>query len=117
MAFNGPAVEELEWLGHHVVAVATEDEALEALLAEPTALFMQDVWRPNQLGGIEFLRKVREHAALAGIPTLIVSAATPPAHGYIPPGAEGRPGLPVQGWLVKPFTVEAFVAEVRKLVP
>jgi two-component system chemotaxis response regulator CheY len=95
-----------------VVPVPSGFAALQALRPPQGGfdLVITDVNMPD-INGLELIRFVRGHAALARVPLMIIST-------------EGRPkerercfSLGANEFLAKPFTPETLVAMVRRLLP
>ena len=63
----------LEKEGHTVITAAGGQEALERVAAEKPDLVVMDVMMP-EMDGFELLDKLKEDAATAGIPTIMLSA-------------------------------------------
>lgn len=91
--------------GYEVLTAYDAEGALEVFEREHPRVqaVLSDVVMPGPMDGLELVQRIRQMAP--EIPVILVS-------GYM------RPGLPLAGCtlLAKPFTAEALVAAVRKVV-
>jgi DNA-binding response OmpR family regulator len=60
--------------GHECLGATDEDEAISILRTRQIDLFTQDFARPDGMGGIEFLRKLRSDETLEALPVVGISA-------------------------------------------
>lgn len=97
-------------LGYDVTEATNGFNALFAMERQLPHLILLDINMPI-MGGLEFLELVKQKPALHSIP--IVMLASPTDHLVIPEIAR----LGVNGTLVKPFTPEALVETVRRVLP
>lgn len=100
---RGAYGEILQEEGCEVAMAANGAEALSVLasLKEAPCLILLDLMMPV-LDGYGFLARLRANPTLPPIPVLVVSAS----EGPLPDGA--------QGWLRKPFRLDALLAEVTR---
>ena len=113
-AFRVPS-EILTDRGHQVFGTTSETEALTVLETEGADLFIQDIDRPG-MGGVEFLRAMRNRPGPAAIPVVIFSAYPPPREGLVLPGPRGGMPMPVQGWIMKLVMIEQLVDELVRVL-
>jgi len=92
--------------GYRVRRARDGQEALERLAAEPPALVLLDLMMPV-MDGVAFARAMRAAPEHAGIPVVVISA-------------DGHPGrareVAADGFLAKPFDIEALLEVVRQHV-
>jgi len=93
--------------GLHVRAVSTTEEALEILDGEPVDIVISDLRIP-QLGGIELLKRIREH-----YPQTAVIMLT--QYGTIDTAIEAT-RLGAADYVTKPFRVEDLRSKLNRLV-
>jgi CheY-like chemotaxis protein len=90
--------------GHPVVAVASAQEGIDAMRADPPGLVLLDATDPAEVQ--EFLRLCRSDPALASVPITLTAG--------VPGGAELAGAFGVAGCLRKPFNETELLQEVRK---
>jgi CheY-like chemotaxis protein len=96
----------LEGEGYAAEVCSNGREALERLKAHKPDLVLMDVMMPL-MSGYEVLREMKQTPGLDGVPVVLMSAAP----------TRLRPGeLSWDGFLRKPFTLEALVRTVAGLV-
>jgi CheY-like chemotaxis protein len=92
--------------GYKVLAAYDVEEAWELFQRERSRVqaVLSDVVMPGPFDGLELVRRIRQLAP--GTPVILAS-------GYM------RPGMPIHGCtlLPKPFSAEALVATVRRVLP
>jgi class 3 adenylate cyclase len=95
--------------GYQVATAASGPEALERIREEPPDLVLLDVVMP-QMSGYEVCRRVREEAATALLPVVMVTA--------LDPGPERIKGLEAgaDDFLTKPIHQAELLARVRSLL-
>ena len=100
----------LELHGFVVVDAADAEHALGHLHADPSgfALILLDLNLPGQIDGCALRAQVLQDSRLCEVPTIVVSAAAPPA--------EQRLALRADGWLSKPYRFDELLALVRRHV-
>ena len=100
----------LELYGFLVVSTADAEQALARLKATPRcfALMLLDLRLPGVLSGYDVRARQLADPALAGVPTVVVTALEPPA--------DERESLHSDGWLDKPFRSDALLSMVRRFV-
>jgi DNA-binding response OmpR family regulator len=99
----------LELEGYSVTAARDGVEALESLARTRPDLVVLDVMMPR-IDGLEVLRRIREHAATAGIPVILLTARS---------GAEDLWDgwrLGVDYYLTKPFDIDDLVRSINRLL-
>jgi CheY-like chemotaxis protein len=102
----------LEEGGFATASAADGVEALAKARQDPPDLVMLDITMPNR-SGVRVYRELKEDAALREIPVLIVTGISLSFKQFI----SSRPQVPPpEGYLEKPVTPEALLAEARRLV-
>ncbi|MGH2687442.1 MAG: response regulator [Actinomycetota bacterium] len=99
----------LELEGYSVTAASDGVEALESLARTPPDIVVLDVMMPR-LDGLEVLRRIREEAATAGIPVILLTARSGAEdlwHGW---------ALGVDYYLTKPFDIDDLVRSINRLL-
>lgn len=96
----------LEPLGYRVVTTTSADEAIALALQEPPQLIITDVGMP-QADGFEFICRVLQQPALAGIPFLFITASH-----WDTPSREKALALGARRFLLRPLPTEQLLAEV-----
>jgi CheY-like chemotaxis protein len=102
----------VEALGHQVVQATQGREGVSLFIADPTDLIVTDIVMPDQ-EGIETIRAIR--AVDPKVPILAMSGSTnaETPWDYLKLALT----LGATSTIYKPFTPEAFTAEIRKLLP
>jgi len=90
-----------------VLEAADGREALEVLAGQAVDCIISD-WNMPRMKGIDLLRHVRGHGALAGLPFIMVTAEA--QEGSIAEAGACR----VSSYLVKPFTAEDLWRALRE---
>jgi CheY-like chemotaxis protein len=98
----------LELSDYRVMTASNGAEALDRIRAQPPAAVLLDLMMPV-MDGWEFMERCRRRLPCAGLPIAIMSAA----HD----AASAASQLGVQGYLTKPFELEAVLAVVDRLAP
>jgi len=96
--------------GTEVLEACDGKQALEVLAAEPVDCVISD-WNMPRMKGIDLLRKVRENAALAHLPFVMVTAEAMASNVAEADAAK------VSAYLTKPFTAEGLWATLRGILP
>lgn len=91
--------------GYEVTLVKDGLEGLDRLDEQPDA-FVVDLMMPR-IDGCEFIKRIRGMAEFRSKPALVVSAVATKSWSQAACGADG--------FLAKPFEIEALLAEVRAL--
>lgn len=94
----------------HVKAVFNGDQAVTELRRERYDLVVTDLNMPG-LSGIELLKIIRNDSALYNLPVLVITAdgGQDKIQEAVQAGA--------QGYIVKPFTAEAFEKKLAQIFP
>jgi two-component system alkaline phosphatase synthesis response regulator PhoP len=95
--------------GFQTDRAANGRDALQALMAQPPDLMVLDLMLPH-VDGIEICRYVRNHAALAPLPIIMLTARAEESERIV--GLE----LGADDYLPKPFSPGELVARVRALL-
>lgn len=95
----------LEDEGYHVVWASNGREALTQLRATRPSLILLDLMMPV-MDGWEFRTAQQRDPTLAGIPVIVISADHALEHKVS--------SLEVEGWLAKPFELDALLAAVER---
>jgi two-component system, OmpR family, alkaline phosphatase synthesis response regulator PhoP len=95
--------------GFQTERAANGRDALQALTAQPPDLMVLDLMLPH-VDGIEICRYVRNHAALAALPIIMLTARAEESERIV--GLE----LGADDYLPKPFSPGELVARVRALL-
>ena len=100
----------LELYGFLVVSTADAEQSLARLADAPRrfALVLLDLRLPGALSGYDVRARQLADPALAGVPTVVITALEP-----LP---DEREALHSDGWLDKPFRSEALLSMVRRFV-
>ena len=97
-------------IGHwDVVVAATGEEALEGARSEQPDVILLDVMMPK-MDGPTTLAMLREDPVTAGIPVIFLTAKAQKQE------VERYLALGATGVIVKPFEVETFADEIRRIV-
>jgi len=96
--------------GTEVLEACDGKQALEVLAAEPVDCVISD-WNMPRMKGIDLLRQVRENAALAHLPFVMVTAEAMASNVAEADAAK------VSAYLTKPFTAEGLWATLRGILP
>ena len=96
--------------GTEVLEAHDGKHALEVLAAEPVDCVISD-WNMPRMKGIELLRKVRQDAALAHLPFVMVTAEA------MAQNVAEADAARVSAYLTKPFTAESLWATLRGILP
>ena len=84
--------------------------ALEVLAAEPVDCVISD-WNMPRMKGIDLLRQVRQNAALAHLPFVMVTAEA------MAQNVAEADAARVSAYLTKPFTAESLWTTLRGILP
>ena len=100
----------LELHGFVVVDAGDGPQALAHLRTDPAgfALVLLDLMMPGPISGLEVRAEQLADPALAGIPTIVVSATDA--------AAEIRDQLRPDGWVAKPFRFDELLVRVKEYV-
>lgn len=100
----------LELHGYLVEDATSGDQALQQLTTEPDgfALILLDLMLPGAISGREVRRQQLADAALATIPTIVVTGTDM--------DPRDRAGLHPEGWLEKPYRFDDLLALVKRYV-
>ncbi len=93
--------------GYNALAVSTTEDALEILDAEPVDIVLTDL-RVPQLGGIELLKRIREHYADTAVIVLT-------QYGTIDTAVEAT-RLGAADYVTKPFRIDDLRSKLKRLV-
>ena len=96
--------------GTEVLEAHDGRHALEVLAAEPVDCVISD-WNMPRMKGIDLLRQVRQDAALAHLPFVMVTAEAMACNVAEADAAR------VSAYLTKPFTAEDLWATLRGILP
>ena len=96
--------------GTEVLEAHDGKHALEVLAAEPVDCVISD-WNMPRMKGIELLRKVRQDAALAHLPFVMVTAEA------MAQNVAEADAARVSAYLTKPFTAEDLWTTLRGILP
>jgi two-component system chemotaxis response regulator CheY len=99
----------LKGVGYEVVEAADGFEALDKLGETEVNVLVVDVNMPR-MGGLEFVRKVREIPSHVSTPVIMLT--TESAEDSIEEGKAAG----ASAWMVKPFSPEQLVEVVRKVL-
>ena len=111
----------LEDAGYETKSAADGNAALELVEAEAPALISLDITMPEKTG-VRFYRELREDAATAGIPIVIVTGVTnpwaaPDGSGTMKAFLSSRRQIPApEGFFEKPVDKEAYLARIAELL-
>ena len=94
--------------GTEVLEAHDGKHALEVLAAEPVDCVISD-WNMPRMKGIDLLRRVRQDAALAHLPFVMVTAEAQ--------NVAEADAARVSAYLTKPFTAESLWATLRGILP
>lgn len=92
--------------GHRVLLAVNGRQALDLLRSQRPDIVIADVMMP-EINGVELCKRIKETPATAGIPVILMSAAS---------AASGRQA-PADAFLGKPFDLEDVEALVERLLP
>lgn len=95
--------------GYDVVEAVDGRDALEKLEKEAVDIVIADVNMPR-LGGIELVRKVREHPTRKFIPIILLTTES-----QVDKRMEGK-AAGATGWIVKPFQQDQLISTIKKVV-
>ena len=96
--------------GAEVLEACDGKQALEVLAAEPVDCVISD-WNMPRMKGIDLLRRVRQDAALAHLPFVMVTAEA------MAQNVAEADAARVSAYLTKPFTAESLWATLRGILP
>ena len=96
--------------GTEVLEAHDGKHALEVLAAEPVDCVISD-WNMPRMKGIELLRRVRQDAALAHLPFVMVTAEA------MAQNVAEADAARVSAYLTKPFTAEGLWDTLRAILP
>ena len=96
--------------GTEVLEACDGKHALEVLAAEPVDCVISD-WNMPRMKGIDLLRQVRQDAALAHLPFVMVTAEA------MAQNVAEADAARVSAYLTKPFTAESLWATLRGILP
>lgn len=107
---RGGLLQLLQLSGFDAAAAETGEQALRRLNATPSAfaLILLDLFLPGTLSGWDVRARQLEVPALAAIPTVVITACEL--------RADEKTLLRTDGWLEKPFRVDALLDVVRRFV-
>lgn len=95
--------------GCEILEAGTGVEGLEKARAKPD-LILLDITMP-QMDGVTMLERLRADPELAGIPVIMLTAEGQKTM------AERAASLGARGYLMKPFTNDALIAQASAIVP
>lgn len=96
--------------GTEVLEAHDGKHALEVLAAEPVDCVISD-WNMPRMKGIDLLRRVRQDAALAHLPFVMVTAEA------MAQNVAEADAARVSAYLTKPFTAEGLWTTLRGILP
>ena len=96
--------------GTEVLEAHDGKHALEVLAAEPVDCVISD-WNMPRMKGIDLLRRVRQDAALAHLPFIMVTAEA------MAQNVAEADAARVSAYLTKPFTAESLWTTLRSILP
>lgn len=96
--------------GTEVLEACDGKHALEVLAAEPVDCVISD-WNMPRMKGIDLLRQVRQDAALAHLPFVMVTAEA------MAQNVAEADAARVSAYLTKPFTAEDLWTTLRAILP
>ncbi len=96
--------------GTEVLEAHDGKHALEVLAAEPVDCVISD-WNMPRMKGIDLLRQVRQDAALAHLPFIMVTAEA------MAQNVAEADAARVSAYLTKPFTAEGLWTTLRGILP
>lgn len=96
--------------GTEVLEAHDGKHALEVLAAEPVDCVISD-WNMPRMKGIDLLRQVRQDAALAHLPFVMVTAEA------MAQNVAEADAARVSAYLTKPFTAESLWTTLRGILP
>ena len=96
--------------GAEVLEACDGKQALEVLGAEPVDCVISD-WNMPRMKGIDLLRQVRQNAALAHLPFVMVTAEA------MAQNVAEADAAKVSAYLTKPFTAEDLWTTLRGILP
>ena len=99
----------LQASGYDVVSAPNGVEALRLLKSDSVDLIISDV-NMGQMGGFEFVTKVRECAQFQAVPILFLTTETSGEFKQI-----GRE-IGATGWVTKPFEPEELLRVIRRVM-
>lgn len=92
--------------GHRVLLAVNGRQALDLLRSQRPDIVLADVMMP-EINGVELCQRIKEAPGTAGIPVILMSAAS---------AASGRQA-PADAFLAKPFDLDDVEALVERLLP
>ncbi len=99
----------LEYAGYDVRVARTAEDGITLAVNEPPDLVLMDLQLPG-IDGVEALRRLRGSPRTAGIPVVAVTAQA------MKQDRERALRAGFDGYVVKPITVRAFPAQVRRFL-
>lgn len=102
----------LEENGDECEGASNGAEAMEKVRAAPPDLITLDITMPEQ-SGVRAYRTLKEDAAFAGIPVVIVTGVAHDFRRFISTRSQVPPP---EGYLEKPISPDVLLAEVRRLI-
>lgn len=99
----------LKGAGHEVIEAADGVEALEAVTARKVDMIISDVNMPR-MDGIELTRRLRARADCRSVPIILLTTESDQEKK-----AAGK-AAGATGWIVKPFSQDALLAVVSKVL-
>lgn len=102
----------LEENGYECEGASNGAEAMEKVRAAPPDLITLDITMPEQ-SGVRAYRTLKEDAAFAGIPVVIVTGVAHDFRRFISTRSQVPPP---EGYLEKPISPDVLLAEVRRLI-
>jgi two-component system chemotaxis response regulator CheY len=100
----------LKGAGHEVIEAADGAEALTAIRGRKVDMVISDINMPN-MDGIELTRQLRGRPETARIPVILLTTESDAEKK-----AAGK-AAGATGWMVKPFSQDALLAVVAKVIP
>lgn len=98
--------------GYETFEASNGEEAMEIVLRDRPDLVTLDITMP-EMTGVKAYRKLKEDAALSEIPVVIVTGVSHDFKQFISTRSQVPPP---EGYLEKPVTPEALLAEVKRLI-
>lgn len=99
----------LKGAGHEVIEACDGVEALKALTLHSVDVIISDINMPN-MDGIEFTRQLRARPQFARIPVILLTTESD-----VEKKKAGK-AAGATGWMVKPFSQDALLAIVAKVL-
>lgn len=107
----------LEMRGYRVVSAASPRAALEAMGRERPDLVVTDLMMSDLDAGFSLSRAIKEDPATAGIPVIIVTAASSQrGFDFRPRSAEDLAAMRADAFLDKPVSPAGLLAKIEELL-